>query len=140
MGVPGISPPGSVVVFDYRPTRSGDEILKKYLSNYTGYVQTDGYVGYEMLNELSVKHAGCWAHVRRKFVEVVQAVDKARTGSIPPRGLLGTAMNYALKQWARLTVYLQDPHVGLDNNAAENAIRHNAGGLPETYAVTPGPE
>jgi transposase len=178
----GISPPGSVVVFDYRPTRSGEDILKEYLSGYTGYVQTDGYIGYEVLSELSVTHAGCWAHVRRKFVEVVQAVDKARkgkerkatsadeavlkirrlyeierrekelklagsdlvefrrehalpllaefhdwlvarVGSTPPIGLLGKAMNYALKQWARLIKYVDNPHLGLDNNAAENAIR-----------------
>jgi transposase len=178
----GMSPPGSVVVFDYRPTRSAEEILKEYLTGYTGYVQTDGYIGYESLSKLSVRHAGCWAHVRRKFVEVVQAVDKARKGkerrgssadeavlkirrlyeverqgkeqklngsdlvqfrrehalplleefhnwliarigSTPPTGLLGTAMNYTLKQWSRLVVYVEDPHVGLDNNAAENAIR-----------------
>jgi transposase len=178
----GISPPGSVVVFDYRPTRSGDEILKEYLSDYTGCVQTDGYIGYEVLSELAVSHAGCWAHVRRKFVEVVQAVDKAgkgkerrgcsadvavskirrlydierqaknreltgndlvqfrlehalplleefhdwlkaRIGGTPPKGLLGTAMNYTLKQWDRIIVYMHNPHVGLDNNPAENAIR-----------------
>lgn len=178
----GMSPPGSVVVFDYRPTRSGQDILKEYLTGYTGYVQTDGYIGYEVLSELSVTHAGCWAHVRRKFVEVVQAVDKARKGKVrsgcsadeallkirrlyeierqgkereltgadllqfrrehaapllkeflhwlesrvgatPPKGLLGGAMNYTLKQWKRLVVFLNDPHVGLDNNAAENAIR-----------------
>lgn len=173
---------GTMVIFDYRQTRSGDEILKEYLTGYTGYVQTDGYIGYEVLSELSVKHAGCWAHARRKFVEVVQAVEKARKGKArsgssadvavskirslyeiereaknrelmgqdlvqfrrehalpvleefhnwlqarigqtPPKGLLGTAMNYTLKQWNRLTVYVEDPHVGLDNNAAENAIR-----------------
>jgi transposase len=178
----GISPPGSVVIFDYRPTRSADEILKEYLTGYKGHVQTDGYIGYEALSELSVRHAGCWAHVRRKFVEVVQAVDKARkgkerrggsadeavmkirrlyeierraedmklkgadlvefrhehalplleefqlwldarVGSTPPTGLLGKAMNYTIKQWNRLVVYVDDPHVGLDNNAAENAIR-----------------
>jgi transposase len=48
---------------------------------------------------------------------------KGRIGQTPPRGLLGTAMNYTLKQWNRLTVYINDPDVGLDNNAAENAIR-----------------
>lgn len=173
---------GGVILFDYRPTRSGEEILKEYLTGYTGFVQTDGYIGYEVLSELSVRHAGCWAHVRRKFVEVVQAVDKARKGkarsgcsgdvavskirrlydiesegkkreltgakliefrrehalpvlekfhswlkarmgTTPPKGLLGTAMNYTLKQWNRLVVYVDDPYVGLDNNPAENAIR-----------------
>ncbi len=84
----GMSPPdrggGSVVLFDYRPTRSGEEILKEYLTGYTGYVQTDGYVGYEVLSELSVKHAGCWAHVRRKFVEVVQVPPPIKIGPTPP--------------------------------------------------------
>jgi len=178
----GISPPGSVVVFEYRPTRSADEIVKQYLTGYTGCAQTDGYIGYDVLTELSITHAGCWAHVRRKFVEVVQVVEKARKGkarsgcsadvavtkirrlyeiereaknrellgaeliefrrehalplieefhdwlkarigSTPPKGLLGRAMNYAMKQWKRLVVYVEYPHVGLDNNAAENAIR-----------------
>lgn len=178
----GMSPPGSVVVFDYRPTRSAEDILKEYLTGYGGCVQTDGYIGYEVLSDLSITHAGCWAHVRRKFVEVVQAVEKARKGKerrggsadeallkirrlydiereashreltgddllafrhertlpvleefhgwlqarigqTPPKGLLGAAMNYALKQWDRLMVYVSNPHLGLDNNAAENAIR-----------------
>ena len=90
----GMSPPGSVVIFDYRPTRSPEEILKEYLTGYTGYVQTDGYVGYEVLSELSVRHAGCWAHVRRKFVEVVQSVEKAGKGK-PRRG--GSADEALLK-------------------------------------------
>lgn len=178
----GMSPPGSVVLFDYRPTRSADEILKEYLTEYGGKAQTDGYIGYEALSKLSIVHAGCWAHVRRKFVEVVQAVEEARKGkprkgtsadeavlkirrlyelerlgkmrelagkdlvpfrhehamplleefhewllarvdSTPPQGLLGKAMSYMLKQWPRLIVYVEDPSVGLDNNAAENAIR-----------------
>ncbi len=173
---------GIAVVFDYRPTRSAEKILKEYLTGYMGCAQSDGYIGYEALSEMSVKHAGCWAHVRRKFVEVVQAIEKARKGkerrgssadeavlkirllyeverevherklmgedivkfrheralplltefhhwlnarigSTPPKGMLGAAMNYALKQWERLVVYVNDPHVGLDNNAAENAIR-----------------
>jgi transposase len=177
----GVSP-GSAVLFDYRPTRSGEEILTEYLTDYKGTVQTDGYIGYEVLSRLSVTHAGCWSHARRKFVEVVQAVDKARkgkerkatsadeamlkirrlyeiehrekglklagadlvefrrkhalplleefhdwlkarVGSTPPSGLLGKAMNYTLKQWSRLINYVDNPHLGLDNNAAENAIR-----------------
>jgi len=48
---------------------------------------------------------------------------ESRVHATPPKGLLGAAMNYALKQWKRLVVYVGDPNVGLDNNAAENAIR-----------------
>ncbi len=82
----GMPPPGPVVIFDYRTTRSAEEILKQYLTGYTGCVQTDGYIGYEVLSEMSVKHAGCWAHVRRKFVEVVQAIEKVARKAKERRG------------------------------------------------------
>lgn len=41
----------------------------------------------------------------------------------PPKGLLGTAINYALKNWEKLIVYVSDGLLKPDNNAAENAIR-----------------
>jgi len=37
--------------------------------------------------------------------------------------LLGKAIGYALNQWERLLVYLEDPIVTPDNNMAENGIR-----------------
>jgi two-component system sensor histidine kinase RegB len=36
--------------------------------------------------------------------------------------LLGTAISYALGQWAGMTVYLEDGRVEIDNNLVENAI------------------
>jgi transposase len=36
---------------------------------------------------------------------------------------LGTAVNYALKNWPSLIRYLENGHIPPDNNAAENAIR-----------------
>jgi transposase len=41
----------------------------------------------------------------------------------PPKGLLGKAVGYTLKQWDRLVGYLQDGTLQPDNNGAENAIR-----------------
>ena len=41
----------------------------------------------------------------------------------PPQGLLGIAINYALRNWSKLTVYIEDGRLKPDNNAAENAIR-----------------
>jgi transposase len=46
-----------------------------------------------------------------------------RASQTPPKGLLGKAISYALNQWERLLVYLDEPMVTLDNNMAENAIR-----------------
>ena len=41
----------------------------------------------------------------------------------PPQGLLGIAINYALRNWGKLTVYIEDGRFMPDNNTAENAIR-----------------
>ena len=41
----------------------------------------------------------------------------------PAGGLLGKAIGYALNQWSRLIVYLQDGRLRPDNNLVENAIR-----------------
>ncbi len=65
-GIPGL-------YYHYAPSRSG-KIAEEFLSNYQGYVQTDGYAGYNFLDSKpGIKHCGCWAHVRRKFNDVIQA-------------------------------------------------------------------
>ena len=46
-----------------------------------------------------------------------------RSAQTPPKGLLGKAISYALTQWDRLLVYLDEPLLTPDNNLAENAIR-----------------
>lgn len=43
-----------------------------------------------------------------------------------PRSLTGEAISYTLNQWAKLTVYLRDGRVQIDNNLVENTIRPSA--------------
>ena len=60
------------VVFEYNDSRSSD-VVNTTLENYTGILQTDGYSGYTGIGQKQgVIHIGCWAHCRRKFVEVVK--------------------------------------------------------------------
>ncbi len=42
---------------------------------------------------------------------------------IPPQSLLGKAIQYNLNQWDKLTVYLTDGRINIDNNRAERAIK-----------------
>ena len=44
-------------------------------------------------------------------------------GAVLPRSKLGKAITYMLKLWKGLTLFLDDPHIPLDNNAAERALR-----------------
>jgi len=48
-------------------------------------------------------------------------VKKSR--HVVPRSLFGIAVNYTLKQWHRLTGYIDADNAAPDNNLAENAIR-----------------
>jgi len=66
-----------VVLFHYEPSRSG-QVAHDFLDGYHGYVQTDGYQGYNILEDQpDITLMGCMAHVRRKFDEVVKANRKS---------------------------------------------------------------
>jgi transposase len=71
-------PPGQrVILYQYHPTRAGS-VARDFLNGYRGFIQTDGYEGYASLGEQEgVFHAGCWAHVRRKFFEAKSISKKA---------------------------------------------------------------
>lgn len=64
-------------LFSYHPTRSGS-FAELLLKNFTGfYVQTDGYQGYNFIAaRRDVQHVGCFAHIRRKFVEAHEIAGK----------------------------------------------------------------
>ncbi len=47
----------------------------------------------------------------------------AHLALVPPRSALGKAMHYAHHQWPKLTVYIKDGRLPIDNNLTENAIR-----------------
>ena len=65
----GGKPGQPVVDYQYHPTRSGS-VPAQVLGDYHGYIQTDGYDGYdELAAQPGIVAVGCWAHVRRKFFE-----------------------------------------------------------------------
>lgn len=65
------SRPGGPVVFDFQMSR-GREGPKKFLGNYSGILQSDGFAGYEKIGSSQIIRAGCMAHARRKFIETLK--------------------------------------------------------------------
>jgi hypothetical protein len=65
------SRPGGSVVFDFRLGR-GREGPKRFLGQFEGILQTDGYAAYDQIGGPRMVHAACWAHARRQFFEAVQ--------------------------------------------------------------------
>jgi transposase len=56
-------------------------------------------------------------------VDEIKAWIEAEQGRHPPRSPIGAAIGYALGQWDALTLFLTDPHLPIDNNASEGALR-----------------
>jgi transposase len=72
-------PPGKpVILFSYRESR-GAKHLPSFLEGFHGYLQTDGYEGYAaaLASYPRIRHAGCFAHVRRYFFEAAKVGDKS---------------------------------------------------------------
>lgn len=77
--------------------------------DFKGYVQTDGYSGYNFFDDMEdVVHIGCWAHARRGFIDVVKSLGKnSKSGSA----------NNALK-------YINKLHK-LERKARKNKLSYN---------------
>ena len=72
------------VWFAYTPDRKGEH-PQRHLENFTGILQADGYAGYSKLYDGGrVLEAACWAHVRRKFVDLHE-LHKSPDGSAGAR-------------------------------------------------------
>ena len=74
-------PPGkSVVLYEYRQTRGGLH-AREFLEGYAGYLQTDGYEGYDaaVKDKPEIIRVGCFAHARRKFFEASKSTKKPQS-------------------------------------------------------------
>jgi|LSQX01.2.fsa_nt_gb transposase len=66
------SPP--IVLYNYQTTRASKHPVK-FLTGYSGLLQIDGYQGYNQLPK-SIELAGCWAHARRKYTDILTSLPK----------------------------------------------------------------
>jgi len=83
------------VVYNYASNRSS-QVAADVIANYHGYIQTDGYKGYDFLSKIEgVVSVGCWAHVRRKFVDVTKI--KGARGISKKQTHAATALKYIRK-------------------------------------------
>lgn len=57
------------------------------------------------------------------ILDELEAYLKTIRGRTPPKGLLGKAISYSLKNWEELKRYTEDGAINIDNNPAERAIK-----------------
>jgi transposase len=166
-----------IVIMYYSSNRSA-ATAGLLFNGFTGYIQTDGYAGYNSVaNREGVTQLGCWAHIRRKFTDIVKSGVSDETSKIlakeliamvaklykiekeikddPPDtkkqiresksveiiqtikkwhesnflkalavgGAIARAFTYLNNQFPKLSIYLEDGRLSIDNNKAENHVR-----------------
>ncbi|MCL2880099.1 MAG: IS66 family transposase [Treponema sp.] len=69
-----------VVWYEYHDTRGAYHAVE-FLTGYVGYLQTDGYEGYDaaVKGNSDIIHVGCFAHARRKFFEASKISETPRS-------------------------------------------------------------
>ena len=93
----GGTPEKPALIYQYHPSRSGDVPIA-FLGDYTGYIQSDGYAGYDRLAKCgNITHVGCWAHARRKFMDVLSARKRNKSTKRQRMGSADIAVGFIRK-------------------------------------------
>ena len=164
------APPAKLVFFEYQPGRN-QEVPQALLSDFRGYLQSDGYNCYETLAvNKDITLLCCLAHSRRYFLEAekndpkraahalevfkqlydiereikdgtAEERKKARqelakpiwagfgrwleenAGLLNEKSAIHKAFAYTMKRYKRLSVYMENEILNIDNNPIESSIR-----------------
>jgi transposase len=97
----GGPPDAPVILFDYDPSRR-QTVPKALLEGFAGYLQVDGYSGYNgVVADSGLVHLGCMAHARRKFSDAVKGQGKNKASGKAQQGLAWIQKLYRIEKQAR---------------------------------------
>lgn len=85
-----------LIVFDYAANRSGQHV-RDFLRDWRGRLMVDDYAGYKALFANGVTELACWAHARRKFVDL----EKASGSEIAREAIRRIARLYRIEEEAK---------------------------------------
>lgn len=128
------SPIHRLILYDYQPSRSSASVTI-LLNDFKGYLQTDGYAAYHQLQDkLAIIAVGCWAHVRRKFMDIVKA-NKNEGKAFEAIKIIKQL--YQLEKQAREEQLNVDEIKKLRQEKAKPIIHHFKNWLDTTQAIVP---
>lgn len=69
-------------IYDFKKSRNASTLIQ-FLEDFNGTVVCDDYAGYDTLRKQNknIKLQRCWAHVRRRFADIVKVVPKEKESS-----------------------------------------------------------
>ncbi len=115
----------ATVYFHYSPSRGG-KVADEILENYQGYIQTDGYSGYNFISSRpGQKHLACWAHARRKFFDSIKAAGEQVKPGIAHEAFAIINSLYKIEKEARIN--------GLSTDEIQKIREQRAKPILETF-------
>lgn len=109
------------IVYRYYPGRHG-VVATDFFEGYSGYLHADGYSGYNPICSLDTTHVGCWAHTRRKFVEVIKGMSKGRKPGLADEALARIGQLYQIEKQAKAEQLSPDQIYSLRQKAAKPIV------------------
>jgi len=126
-------PDKKVVLFDYQQTRQA-QWPKQILKDFKGYLQTDGYKGYDWVdNSPDIIHLGCFAHARRPFAKLVKI---AKTTGKSHQAVAYIKKLYLIEQSARNNNYTAEQRYELRLQQANPILEALKSWLDKTIKTT----
>ena len=133
----GGDPQKPVLIYQYQPSRSG-QVPLIFLKGYQGFVQTDGYSGYDLLGrQVGIRLVGCWAHVRRKFLEIIKAKPNPKKKGHAEEALDYIRRLYAIEKQATVYELSSDQLYCLRQDAAKPILNDFKSWLLQMSTLTP---
>ena len=122
-----------VILFDYQQTRKA-QWPKQLLKDFKGYLQTDGYKGYDWVDDHpDIIHLGCWAHTRRPFAKLVKL---AKTTGKSHQAVAYIKKLYLIEQYARNNHYTAEQRYALRLQQAKPILEQIKTWLDKTIKTT----
>ena len=88
------------IVYRYYPGRHG-VVATDFFEDYQGYLHADGYSGYNPICSQRTTRVGCWAHCRRKFMDVLKGLPKNRPPGLADEALARIGQLYRIERQAK---------------------------------------
>ena len=110
-----------IVLYKYEVGRSGS-FPKQFLKDFSGYLHCDGWSGYDKVE--NIKRCGCWAHLRRYFMNAVDVQeDKKDYSTVAGQGFLLIEKIFALEMPKDKVEYTLEEIAEIRKNKSTEAVK-----------------
>lgn len=124
-----------IFIYKYSDTRSSS-IPREFLKDYSGYLISDCYAGYNNLP--NIENSYCWAHARRNFIDILDTLsDEQKAGSTSQEIVDGIDEMFRIEREYRRKMYTATRITELRNQGPFRECLDKIFGLLENASPSP---